>query len=46
MTREKIARLMKQMRDNKKRMTNWKLTPKERGIARLRHERAISELTK
>lgn len=46
MSPEKIERLLKKMRDNRSRMTNWRLTPKERGIARVRHQHAIASLTK
>lgn len=46
MTPEKIDKLMKKMRVNRAKMTNWKLNLKERRVARTRYKHAINDLTK
>jgi len=45
MTIEKIEHLKKKMHENKARMTNWKLSKKERYLARARYIQAVLSLT-
>lgn len=45
MKKEKVDALMKKMRENKKRMNDKRLSPKQRGIARVRYQHAVNVLT-